>query len=117
MALTEIDTIEHLILLDLLGAANPETLSFFNDTAWLYDGLISAEGRLAKVGAFAHGDEGGIRWKSFFRPRREDNSNPEYIPDDHVPFLRKGVSILHIIPVPIPWVWHSLLVCALLYLP
>lgn len=28
------------------------------------------------------------------------------IEDDHVPFLRRGVPILHIIPSPFPSVWH-----------
>ena len=27
--------------------------------------------------------------------------------DDHIPFLKKGVPILHLIPVPFPAVWHT----------
>lgn len=30
------------------------------------------------------------------------------IEDDHVPFLEKGVPILHLIPVPFPNEWHTL---------
>ncbi|VDK55662.1 unnamed protein product [Anisakis simplex] len=30
------------------------------------------------------------------------------VEDDHVPFRRRGVPILHIIPVPFPDVWHQL---------
>jgi len=30
-----------------------------------------------------------------------------YIEDDHIPFLRKGVPILHVIPTPFPVVWHK----------
>jgi glutaminyl-peptide cyclotransferase len=105
--LTEIDTIEHLILLDLLGAANPRTRSFFLDTAWLYDGLISAERRLAESGAFVDGN-GKSTWSSFFAPRTRQDSNAGYIGDDHLPFLQRGVSVLHIIAEPFPRVWHTL---------
>lgn len=30
------------------------------------------------------------------------------IQDDHVPFLQRGVEVLHIIPAPFPDVWHSM---------
>lgn len=28
--------------------------------------------------------------------------------DDHVPFLKRGVEVLHIIPSPFPKVWHRM---------
>lgn len=28
--------------------------------------------------------------------------------DDHVPFMARGVEILHLIPTPFPRVWHEL---------
>jgi hypothetical protein len=28
------------------------------------------------------------------------------IEDDHIPFMQRGVEVLHIIPTPFPWVWH-----------
>lgn len=31
-----------------------------------------------------------------------------YVEDDHVPFMARGVEILHIIPSPFPDVWHRL---------
>ncbi|CAM4316919.1 unnamed protein product [Lepidochelys olivacea] len=35
---------------------------------------------------------------------------PVYGPveEDHVPFLRKGVPVLHLIATPFPWVWHTM---------
>ncbi|CAM5122997.1 unnamed protein product [Natator depressus] len=35
---------------------------------------------------------------------------PAYGPveEDHVPFLRKGVPVLHLIATPFPWVWHTM---------
>jgi hypothetical protein len=29
------------------------------------------------------------------------------VEDDHVPFMQRGVEILHLIPSPFPTVWHT----------
>ncbi|KAJ3513744.1 hypothetical protein NLJ89_g2777 [Agrocybe chaxingu] len=108
---TVLGGIDHLILLDLLGAPNPSIRSFFLDTAWLFDSLVSVEKRLGDSGSFAHSKEDGMapgQWKTWFRPRTTNTANFGYIGDDHVPFLRRGVSVLHIIAEPFPHVWHSL---------
>jgi hypothetical protein len=31
-----------------------------------------------------------------------------FIEDDHIPFMARGVEILHIIPIPFPDVWHRI---------
>lgn len=31
-----------------------------------------------------------------------------FVQDDHVPFMARGVEILHIIPTPFPRVWHEI---------
>lgn len=105
--MTELGGIEHLILLDLLGAPNPSIRSYFTDTAWLFDSLASAEGRLHESGALM-GSEGTESFQSFFLPRRGNEFSHGYIADDHIPFLRKGVNVLHVIPYPFPSVWHTL---------
>ncbi|KII89096.1 hypothetical protein PLICRDRAFT_40736 [Plicaturopsis crispa FD-325 SS-3] len=102
--MTEISTIEHMILLDLLGAPNPLIRSYFLDTAWLFDAMVSAEERLRQSGAF----EATAAWRSFFSPRLGNDRNFGGIGDDHEPFLKKGVSILHVITQPFPTVWHRL---------
>lgn len=110
-SLTEISTIEHLILLDLLGAPSPRIRSFFLDTAWLFDAMVSSERRLGDSGSFAYGSENGMAagsWTSFFQRRTENMFNYGYIGDDHEPFLKKGVNVLHIIAEPFPPVWHTL---------
>jgi len=114
---TELDGIEHLILLDLLGAPSPVIRSYFLDTAWLFDAMVSVERRLGDNGAFAYGSETSMapgKWKSYFRPRTTRTMNFGYIGDDHVPFLVRGVSVLHIIPEPFPSVWHRLAVCLII---
>ncbi|KAG6833071.1 hypothetical protein H0H87_011816 [Tephrocybe sp. NHM501043] len=111
MHATEMDGIEHLILLDLLGAPNPQIRSYYLDTAWLFDTLVSVERRLGDGGAFTFGEEQGMaagKWSSYFRPRNDVQMNYGYVGDDHVPFLERGVSILHLIPEPFPRVWHKL---------
>ncbi|KAG2100209.1 uncharacterized protein F5147DRAFT_710991 [Suillus discolor] len=108
-SLTELSTIEHIILLDLLGAPNPTIRSYFIDTAWLFDAMVSAETRLKDVGALDEA-ETSTNFRSFFLPRTGSGNqyNYGYIGDDHVPFLQKGVNILHIIAYPFPRVWHTL---------
>jgi hypothetical protein len=32
-----------------------------------------------------------------------------FVQDDHVPFMQRGVDILHIIPSPFPRVWHEMI--------
>ncbi|GLB34720.1 putative peptidase M28 family protein [Lyophyllum shimeji] len=108
---TELTGIEHLILLDLLGAPQPSLRSYFLDTAWLFDALVSVERRLGESGAFAYGEEQGMapeKWTTYFQPRTELKINMGYIGDDHVPFLERGVPVLHLIADPFPPVWHTL---------
>lgn len=102
--------VEHLILLDLLGAPSPYISSYYLDTAWLFDALSDAERRLGESGAFAYGDQPNMapgKWKSWFLPRAND-LYVGHIEDDHLPFLRRGVPILHIISNPFPMVWHTI---------
>lgn len=99
---TELSTIEHFVLLDLIGAKNPVIRSYFLDTAWLFNGLVSAESRLKSQGHLAD-----LNQKSFFRDHPSTTTNYGYIGDDHVPFMKHGVSVLHIIPEPFPSVWHN----------
>lgn len=107
---TEIGTIEHLILLDLLGAPQPQIHSTFVDTAWLFDAVASVEKRLAESGVFAY-EKDGVKADKKFSPFFIPRNAPQYafgIEDDHIPFLRLGVSVLHIIASPFPKVWHTI---------
>ncbi|RPD80409.1 hypothetical protein L226DRAFT_200042 [Lentinus tigrinus ALCF2SS1-7] len=108
---TELGTIEHLILLDLLGAPHPQIRSSFVDTAWLFDKIASAEKRLADSGAFDYGKD-GVKTEEQFTPFFVPRDGPQYnfggIEDDHIPFLRLGVDVLHVIASPFPRVWHTL---------
>ncbi|TFK30202.1 glutaminyl-peptide cyclotransferase-like protein [Coprinopsis marcescibilis] len=107
---TELAAIEHLILLDLLGAKQPLIRSSFIDTAWMFDHMVAVEERLGTNGAFAYDEEQSMapgKWTSYFVKRNKDIFHMGGIGDDHLPFLNRGVSILHIIANPFPRVWHS----------
>jgi hypothetical protein len=78
--------------------------SYFPDTAWLFDVLVSAETRLRDAGIL----DAAALGASFFRSRSAHDINLSYMADDHLPFLRHGVSVLHIIAEPFPHVWHTL---------
>jgi hypothetical protein len=78
--------------------------SYFPDTAWLFDALVRAETRLREAGALDPAELGD----SFFRSRAGGDVSLGYMGDDHLPFLRRGVSVLHVIAEPFPRVWHTL---------
>lgn len=107
---TELGTIEHLILLDLLGAKQPQIKSSFVDTAWLFDAIASVEKRLADRGVFVY-EKDGAKMDDKFTPYFIPRNVPQFhggIEDDHIPFLKLGVSVLHVISSPFPHGWHTL---------
>jgi hypothetical protein len=49
--------------------------------------------------------------KGLFLPERDQPASQfgrGYVEDDHIPFLVRGVSILHVIPTPFPAFWHTM---------
>ncbi|KAJ0177002.1 hypothetical protein K1T71_007011 [Dendrolimus kikuchii] len=91
-----------LVLLDLLGAPDPVFFSYFQSTERWYVRLAAAEQRLAELEQFDGYSRGKVE-QTYFRLR----SSGAQIEDDHIPFMRKNVDILHIIPSPFPSVWHT----------
>lgn len=77
----------------------------------MFHALARIEQRLGDSGAFEYGEEKSMapgQWHSWFLPHQNFNLGFGYIGDDHVPFLRQGVSVLHLIADPFPRVWHQL---------
>ena len=91
-----LSSIDLLVLFDLLGAANPRVPSYFPTTHWAYAGMSRIEKQLRDAGILATGRgqnwlyEGDTYGTSIYKGGIED---------DHLPFLHRGVEILHIIPV------------------
>jgi len=99
-ATSEIDRIELFMLLDLLGAAQPTIANYIPDTDRLFRRLVAAEDALRMRGLLEVPQIFHFRdsWRPFGRPS---------ISDDHLPFMQRGVPVLHVIPYPFPSVWHT----------
>ncbi|XP_031623937.1 glutaminyl-peptide cyclotransferase [Contarinia nasturtii] len=105
----ELDKIDLMILLDLLGAPKPTFYSYFPETEGWYYQMADIESRLGAAGQLvehAHNSatiQHQKRNQGYFQPY----SIRMQIEDDHIPFLRRDVRILHLIPTPFPEVWHT----------
>lgn len=98
----QLQRMDVLVLLDLLGAPDPVFFSYFQSTEKWYVRLAVAEQRLAELDQF-EGYSKGKAEQTYFRLR----SSGALIEDDHIPFMRRNVDILHVIPSPFPSVWHT----------
>lgn len=101
---TPLEAISLFVLLDLLGAAEPNIPSYFPTTHWAYRNLAKVEGRLRKLGMLETKPK-----RSFLAGgEKEEVKFRGFVEDDHVPFMKRGVDILHVIPTPFPPVWHTM---------
>ncbi|KAF3909310.1 hypothetical protein ABW20_dc0108907 [Dactylellina cionopaga] len=102
---SHLSSINLFVLLDLLGAPMPRIPSYFKTTHWAYQHMADIEIRLRALDLLESGKDHAL-----FLPEREKDVFPEglLIEDDHLPFLRKGVDILHLIASPFPDVWHTM---------
>ncbi|KAG7158237.1 Glutaminyl-peptide cyclotransferase-like [Homarus americanus] len=94
----ELHRIDLFVLLDLLGTKDVQFSSYFKNTDRWYARLISFERRMNDL-QLLH------RRQFIFR---KHTAHTYSIEDDHIPFLRRGVPVLHLIPTPFPTVWHNL---------
>lgn len=122
-----ISSINLFLLLDLLGAKDPKVPSYFKTTHWAYKAMANIEMRLRSLQQFksspnhpskrAHSTKNS---KARNQPRAEplflheagktDNNRflGGMVADDHLPFMARGVEVLHMIPTPFPRVWHEM---------
>lgn len=103
---TALSSITLFLLLDLLGTARPRIPSYFHTTHWAYQEMAGIEARLGDLGLLkATGSQP-------FLPESVKDAgafaHTFKIEDDHIPFMARGVEILHIIPSPFPIVWHTI---------
>lgn len=96
-----LDGIDCFVLLDLLGGPNPQFQSHFKHTDNNHKHLRSIESRLHNSGHL----DGHRQPNQYFTTSR---SYAGRISDDHIPFLHRGVRVLHWISTPFPRVWHKL---------
>ena len=119
---TSLSSISLFCLLDLLGTPHPNIPSYFKTTHWAYKGMALIESRLRELDvfktlhrSFLDSNNGQIndpvqskdQWLSE-SGKASDGTFSSRVEDDHIPFLARGVEILHIIPFPFPDVWHKI---------
>ncbi|XP_028597925.2 glutaminyl-peptide cyclotransferase-like protein [Podarcis muralis] len=97
--LSQLQAISLFVLLDLLGARQPTIQNHFRNTALWFERLVGLEKRLHRLGLL----ESHAKEQLYFQQR----SYYDPIEDDHAPFLRRGVPVLHLITTPFPAVWHT----------
>ena len=88
--------IDIFVLLDLLGSRDMQISQQESSTARWYDRLVSIEATLKRNNI--------IKGPTTFKNKRANSG----IEDDHIPFKRRGVPILHLISSPFPNVWHKI---------
>ncbi|CAG0895953.1 unnamed protein product, partial [Darwinula stevensoni] len=104
---SQLDGINMLVLLDLLGTEMgctfcPQLYDWQSNTRVWYGNMVAIEDRLERLNLLdKHSGKG-----SYFKPKA-DYSFGAGLQDDHVPFLQRGVKIVHLIPRPFPSVWHQ----------
>jgi glutaminyl-peptide cyclotransferase len=99
---TPLNQISLFLLLDLLGSSSPMVPSYFPTTHWAYQNLASVESRMRALNLLESAPNAP------FLPDVNKTMTFAGISDDHLPFLGRGVPILHVIPSPFPDVWHKM---------
>ncbi|XP_068436639.1 glutaminyl-peptide cyclotransferase [Clinocottus analis] len=87
------------VLLDLIGGPDPHFHNQFPSTTHWLSRLQSIEKRLHSMNQLVDHPHN----VQYFWPNRPVGQ----IQDDHIPFLNRGVPVLHLIPSPFPSVWHT----------
>ncbi|KAI7868260.1 hypothetical protein BDF14DRAFT_573318 [Spinellus fusiger] len=105
--LSRLNQIELFVLLDLLGTKNPRIHNYYQETNHLFYSLVDLERRLDRLSLLERVAKDGSRLKPVFHPGTPMTFQGHAIGDDHLPFLERGVRVLHIIPFPFPFVWHN----------
>lgn len=106
---TPLSSISLFVLLDLLGSKNPNIQSYYPTTHWAYQSLGSLEKRLRSLGKLK--SPPAEPW--FIDTSKDSHQVMAFggIQDDHLPFLARGVEILHLIDFApfkgFPSVWHT----------
>jgi len=96
-----------LVLLDLLGSPDPAFYSLNPETLSWYLRLERTEDTLGSMSLLKSYTRSGVSRED--PPRYfQQQSLHAGIEDDHIPFMRRNVKILHLIPLPFPDVWHKI---------
>ncbi|KAI8929088.1 hypothetical protein BC831DRAFT_500080 [Entophlyctis helioformis] len=107
---TPLAQMDALVLLDLLGTPEIKIPNTHPESSWIWDRLVDIQGRLASSGVLSKTLTRRVRDpndRGIFQPGLSQYFSADSIADDHVPFYRRGVPVVHCIPIPFPQVWHT----------
>ncbi len=93
-----LDEMDVMVLLDLIGDGSCKFKNWFTSSSKVYERMRTTEQELRNSGLL-------LRQQTYFEQGRSGVSGS--IEDDHVPFMQRGVPILHLICYPFPRVWHT----------
>ncbi|KAJ2726463.1 hypothetical protein GGI07_000601 [Coemansia sp. Benny D115] len=93
----ELERMEVMVLLDLIGAADTSFVALEVPTADLFTQMSRLEKRLLR---------GGHISRTYMNT--DVPAGAGKVSDDHVPFVERDVPVMHLISVPFPKVWHTL---------
>lgn len=102
---TPLDSISLFVLLDLLGTSEPSIPSYFLPTHWTYQNMAALEKRMRHLNLLESKPSKPFLWNS---NKEAEQFYHGGIEDDHIPFMLRGVDILHLIPSTFPTVWHKM---------
>lgn len=98
-----LSNIKLFVLLDLLGAKNPTFYNFplhhESDAKYDFEKLREIEADMRRKQQLENKQATNLYFNSW-----KPGGNVE---DDYVPFARRGVPVLHLIPLPFPREWHT----------
>jgi glutaminyl-peptide cyclotransferase len=101
-----LSNIDMFVLLDLLGSAKPAIPSYFPTTHWAYVKFAEIEKRLRDSKIMKSKVDRGL-WFHQMQKVAGAGWSGGLVEDDHLPFMKRGVEVLHLIPSPFPGVWHQ----------
>lgn len=104
---TPLHSISLFVLLDLLGSSSPTVPSYWKTTHWAYKHMATLESRLRSPTIAAARSTPKHPFLVDAEKRPDSTWFGPMMQDDHVPFLQRGVEVLHLIPSPFPSVWHK----------
>uniref|UniRef100_A0A5S6Q069 Glutaminyl-peptide cyclotransferase n=1 Tax=Trichuris muris TaxID=70415 RepID=A0A5S6Q069_TRIMR len=94
----ELDRMDVFVLLDLMGAQNPNFYAHQQYTFLkVYRLLPETESQLKSIKGCLHEAPAMFHYHTV----------RAFVEDDHLPFLERGVRVVHLIPLPFPSVWHT----------
>lgn len=111
---TLLSAIDLMILLDLVGTRQTRFGNWFPQTAHLYSRMSLIESLLYTSGLLLllepSADHAQRQYTPYFYDAESvlTDGDPRLgIQDDHVPFMTRGVPVVHLISYPFPDVWHT----------